>query len=493
MTERKRQAAYLLQRTQMTPRAWPTSAYRGGAGLGHNRVVEVAMVLSLVSTAAIVGSLMVVHASSAGWGRRLGVRSVGWLPVAVASVALATMGCGTPELPSAASSPLGQTPIVAPGGSATPSTFPSPMASTPLPTPTNSPGSTSSVDQAGIFPGGLWALRGSTLLVSADAGANWRRSTIPIRFDPLRISIFVLDRTHAWSVTPGPGSTEFTGSANDALHLIVHRTSDGGGTWQQSTVPGSYPGTGPQLVFVDTLRGYLLCSALRPSNGRSTVLRTDDGGRSWSVAGTGDWLGSMFAASDPTTVWAGAEVESGPIMRPLLDVSRDGGRTWTPIPLPALGDALPPGQGGADRFLPEPPEFFDASRGIVSISSANSDSSVTTFYRTDDGGRTWTKAGQLAYLAWVGQAMLTARTWLIPRSDRSGLEATADGGATWQPVASHAAPPDEQVDWIGAIDTTHAAMLVSGPQAGSELLLTADAGRTWLPAGFDAAATAPGG
>lgn len=339
-------------------------------------------------------------------------------------------------------------------------------------------------DQAGTFRGGLWATRGSTLSISTDAGASWQRSTIPTAAVYLGTGVFVLDRAHAWSITPGPGSTPFDGSSSDVLHLVVHRTADGGRTWQQATVPGNYAGTGEQLVFVDAQHGYLMCSAIRGSTGLSTVLRTDDGGRTWSVAGTGNWLGSRFNVSDSTTLWAGAEQEAGPVVHPLLDVSRDGGRTWVPAVLPGVVGPSAQGMGGAMRYLVEPPLFLDALTGTVAIVSAGANGTLTTFYRTSDGGRTWSKVGDLRLAAAAGPALLDARAWLLPVQNPTGLEATADGGVTWHALAPSGLPANSWIDWIAGVDGTHAAALVSGPwyPAPDELFLSSDAGRSWRPA-----------
>jgi photosystem II stability/assembly factor-like uncharacterized protein len=342
----------------------------------------------------------------------------------------------------------------------------------------------STADRAGTFVGGLWAIRGSTLFISTDAGATWHTGTIPMASGALGTAAFVLDPEHAWSVTPGPDSTPFDGSPTDVLSLVVHRTTDGGKTWQQSMAPGNYPGTIQRLVFVDALHGYLMCSAIRQSSGLSTVLRTDDGGRTWSVAGSGAWLGSMFAASDAHTVWAGAEQEAGPVIHPVLDVSRDGGRTWETAALPGL--VGPSNQGGVMHYLTEPPLFLDANNGIVAIAANNPApvGTVTTFYRTTDGGRTWSKAGDLGADVSYGPAVLDARDWLVPVQNSTSLEATSDAGTTWHTVITSGLPVDSQVTWIGGLDATHAAALVAGP-SGLELLITADAARSWKPAVLD--------
>ena len=86
--------------------------------------------------------------------------------------------------------------------------------------------------------------------------------------------------------------------------------------------------------------GYLLAAEERISNGISTVLRTSDGGTTWEVTGSLPGLGSMFAVSDSLTLWAGSQPVAGGVGHPLLDVSRDGGRTWSEAQLPGIAGKL---------------------------------------------------------------------------------------------------------------------------------------------------------
>jgi hypothetical protein len=402
---------------------------------------------------------------------------------AIAAVLVIAVGLGL--RPGGFLSPAGPSP------SPTLSSQPSPSSAGPSPSPSAPPPADSVVDEAGTFAGGgVWAVHGDTLLVSTDAGATWRRSSIPasgvIPGSGVIAPTFVLDPDHAWSVTYGPGSTEQSGSATDVLDLVVHRTVDGGQTWHQSDVPGNYAGAIPSIVFVDAQHGFLLCSATRQSFGVSTALRTDDGGATWSVAGKGDWLGSMFTASDASTLWSGAEQEAGPVAHPLLDVSRDGGARWQDARLPGLEGRT----GGADLWLAGPPVFSDPANGFVAVVSSNPDGNpATKIYRTVDGGRSWSIVADQPVEASAEVAPLGAEHWLLPVDNPIGLLVTADGGKTWQHRTLSMLTIDQWMTWIGAVDGSHAAALVPtehsslGPLA---LFLSADAGQTWQPADLGA-------
>jgi len=56
-----------------------------------------------------------------------------------------------------------------------------------------------------IRSGGLWAIKGSALLVSTDYGQTWRAHSIPERSEHARRpALFMLDADHAWSITGRP-------------------------------------------------------------------------------------------------------------------------------------------------------------------------------------------------------------------------------------------------------------------------------------------------
>jgi photosystem II stability/assembly factor-like uncharacterized protein len=371
-------------------------------------------------------------------------------------------------------------------------------ASAPVTSPTDGPTASpapdaSTVDLAGTFAGGgLWAVSGDRLLTSTDAGATWRTGSVPVGrqvsgvdMGPLRVA-FVLDADHAWTVTAGAGSTAFNAAPTDALKLVVSRTSDGGGSWTTVRVPGSYPGAIIELVFIDRLHGYLLCAATRMSLGGSTVLRTDDGGATWIVAGNVPTLGSQLAASDASTVWAGAEQEAGPTMHPILDVSRDGGRTWQEVRLPGLEGRV----GGAQTYLPGPPLFLDPRTGFVTVVTSEADGTTTTrILETSDGGRTWTETARQPVAASAGLVILDATHWLLPTYNTFGLQATDDGGATWLALAPTGSPNGGWITWAGGLGSGAVAAIEPSNNTSlgpAWLEVSTDGGRTWHTAMFAA-------
>ena len=185
-------------------------------------------------------------------------------------------------------------------------------------------------------------------------------------------SVFVLDATHAWSASPGPGSTPYDGQGPpiDKLHVVVSRSSDGGKTWRSVSVPGDWGGSEPVLAFADASHGYLLLAGLR-GGGASGVFATADGGATWRLMGGSSSigrLGSIFGVTSSQTLWSGNQGDAGPVGRPILDVSRDGGRTWSDARLPGLiGDIY------VNDTLVAPPVItgLNGAVAVLAESSAN--------------------------------------------------------------------------------------------------------------------------
>ncbi len=366
------------------------------------------------------------------------------------------------------------------------------------PTASAEPDATSGqIDAAGATgSGAIWAVRGDVLEISADFGKTWRIGSIPLpRPETIGRVHFVLDADHAWSLTVAAGSGDGDGGQGptfDHVHLIVNRTSDGGRSWQQAPVPGDYPDTSRSLFFLDPAQGFLMISGGRTNEGSSTVLRTDDGGASWAIVRTVPAtetatvtapasLGSQITATDARTIWAGAQGEAGPVDHPILDVSRDGGLSWSRVPLPGLIDRW----GGTSNVPLGPPVFLDAQTGFFALTPAEFPSGETLIFGTRDGGRSWSRLSTLPAALGVPIAFADARHWLAAEQGLPEvIDATDDGGKSWHaiPTTGLSAGGLEQ---LAMLDPAHGfGVLLTQGNSGmpSFLLLTSDGGRTWVPA-----------
>lgn len=341
---------------------------------------------------------------------------------------------------------------------------------------------TTAIDDGGTFgAGGLWATRGSDLLLSVDEGASWtQRSLEPgvaldITSGNVLSSVFVLDADHVWTAQPGPGSTVPYGGQGpefDHLHVVVSRTTNGGATWQTVSIPGDWGGTQPVLSFADARHGFLLLSGLR-GGPEGTLFASNDGGGTWEQMGAVDGVGSIFAASDATTLWAGNEGDAGPVGRPILDVSRDGGVTWSDARLPGLiGDIF------VNDTLVAPP-VFDGEIGAVAVLAGSTDDPPDArFYRTTDGGRTWLLAARPdAEQGATSFAVIDPMHFII--FDSSGLQTTSDGGTTWQRSSSSGLGSATRIHFWNRLSGVAIVQIRNGDAPAAGVDRTTDGGATW--------------
>lgn len=163
------------------------------------------------------------------------------------------------------------------------------------------------------------------------------------------------------------------------------------------------------------------------------ILRSVDGGRSWSPLPVRQDAMGMAAAADGSIIIAGHLV---------FQASRDGGATWAPInaDLPSLDIH------GFARSLEDPSRMWAhlAEGGV---------------YESIDYGVTWTKAydGNVAALTAIRGG---DRDALIGIESFRGLVKSSDGGRTWAavgtpptaPVTSVAVTPDGRILILGGTD-----------------------------------------
>jgi photosystem II stability/assembly factor-like uncharacterized protein len=344
------------------------------------------------------------------------------------------------------------------------------------------PDAAAAVDAVGTFPkGGLWLRAGPTVWMSTDGARSWRSIGLP----DLPIDLEVVDESTLWTVSPVAGSVwPYGGNGEqDVLNLVVARTADGGATWQSFAVGGNFGGEQPVIRFANSREGYLLCAGLRGGQG-SRLLVTSDGGAMWdeipftqeppagnSVPGT---LGAVFAVGPDRSLWAGSTGDAGPVARPILDVSRDGGRTWLDARLPGLvGDT-----SASDHVLAAPTFFGDD--GVVAV-GVSGDPSAIRIYRTADGGRMWTRLadrGDTIYEAAI--AAPSRRDWLV--AARESLSGTNDAGETWQTLPAEGLPHGIFEGLAFADPNSGIALVAVGDgEPPRRLYATRDGGRSWNP------------
>ena len=273
---------------------------------------------------------------------------------------------------------------------------------------------------------------GGGLLHSTDGGLTWAEQPTGTGAD-------------LWIVQFVDGLHGFAAGAS-----AVISTADGGATWKDMTPPAALADEYWDMSFGDALHGWVTTTD-------GAVLRTTDGGVTWTRKSLGSGVGEVACDYvDATHGWAIAD--GGRVWK-----TADGGATWT---RPA-GAIDPASQWGVV-------DFWDARHGwIWGYSQRQED--VFLLY-TADGGAHWRPS---VGASWISDLVPVSpsEAWTIESGDALWLESTVvghttDGGRHWAttPLSMPAAPYS-----IGTRGDDICAV-------GDGVIVSGDAGRSWLPA-----------
>ncbi len=255
---------------------------------------------------------------------------------------------------------------------------------------------------------------------------------------------------------PG-GQTPFAGG-------LVARTVDGGATWQVARLPGTVP---TQVLFLNAQTGFAVAghpSSSSQASGpfglgaQNLVLRSGDGGRTWSAAlaaqGTVTHItqgpsGAVWAAVSGTCTssactgeilaaqaapgatwstlwtapgavlavrsqgqhaWALVGVPDGSGSQVQVYSSADGGQHWSELATLPTGQEMsylsPASQVQAQLQFTSPQDGWATLFSLASCAMHGCD--VSDVYRTTDGGRTWTKDNAPTIGCQVGTVLAAA-------------------------------------------------------------------------------------
>jgi photosystem II stability/assembly factor-like uncharacterized protein len=146
--------------------------------------------------------------------------------------------------------------------------------------------------------------------------------------------------------------------------------------------------------------------------------------------------------------------------------SADSGKTWQPLQL-----ALPAGQEKS-MLTVEPPRFFDEKHAVM-LARATGDPSAQIFYRSQDGGSSWTPSPPVTQIGLV--SLVSAQDWVI--WDGGALRFTHDAGQTWPEIAPDI-NLDQKITALQFIDLQNGwALSMEGET--TRLYRTGDGGKTW--------------
>jgi photosystem II stability/assembly factor-like uncharacterized protein len=215
---------------------------------------------------------------------------------------------------------------------------------------------------------------------TTDGGVNWTEvfthepgESKSLPESGHKAGITFLDLNHGW----------IGGDIPMTDYFYFYYTTDGAAAWAQETditLPAEYSGSFLEVrqpIFVGGAAGYLPVRVLTvDSDFYLLIYRTDDGGQTWVFQGAVEGAvqgndGVSFYAPDSGWIAAGTS----------LYHSTDNGLTWSPM----ASSGIP----ASETLLKV--DFVDAEHGWVLGTPDSSTWSPLNFYRTTDGGATWTK------------------------------------------------------------------------------------------------------
>ncbi|MCM2270379.1 MAG: hypothetical protein NDJ75_09775 [Thermoanaerobaculia bacterium] len=318
-------------------------------------------------------------------------------------------------------------------------------------------GGTSDLYDLALAPGGvLWAATEDGLLKSADGGATWTRADRGTGRYWLK----------AIAVDPRDGARLVAGAGGDGIYA----SRDGGANWTPS-------GTGLHAAWGERLWGAPGSASLFAQ--LSIGLFRHDG-RGWSevTAPFSDGKkaevdGFLFDAASPQTIYA---FDTSKYFR-----STDGGARWQEVEQkgPSMRDMM---KGSLDS-----PEFASMAqeRGnpkVLYAGAWSNDGPGTSVYKTTDGGKKWTPAGQgLPGGERVERLRAGAAGTLFAVVDDHGVFRTTDGGASWSPAG--AGLPDAELHEL-AVHPGQTDRLFAATEKG--LYVSIDSGASWSRVGVGA-------
>ena len=259
--------------------------------------------------------------------------------------------------------------------------------------PVVSPGSPTTFNELAAVPGGtVWGVGNGCVLKSTDVGRHWKRLTRPFGL----VAVAALSARQAWAV----------GEKGRILH-----TADGGAHWTKQT--SGVKVNLSHVVFVDARHGWA-------SGDKGTLVRTIDGGRHWlhqhvHAAGSAS-IGPLSFADDRHGL-ALADLLHARMLR-----TSNGGRTWSVSKLPI------------DSDRPTAAMLLDATHALlIAFNPITIDPTVghnAHFWTTGDGGATWQRGTDLPS-GDLYESIARSGAQLCAVGSFGSVATSKDGGGAW--------------------------------------------------------------
>ena len=259
---------------------------------------------------------------------------------------------------------------------------------------------------------------GGTVLRTGDGGATWQTLNIPgaEKLDFRDIDAVSEQTAYVLSIGSGEASR-------------IYKTTDAGKTWTLQFTNTDPKAFFDAMAFWDANRGIAFSDSV---DGQLIILRTTNGGTTWTrvpAAGLPPALEGegAFAASGTNVTVAGRDhVWIGTSKSRVLR-STDGGLTWSAATTPlATGDS-------AGIFSID---FRDTEHGIVVGGDYRKESeAIDNAAITNDGGRTWSAVKGLSGFRSVVSYLPGASTPTLVAVGPQSADQSADDARTWAPMS----------------------------------------------------------
>ena len=260
-------------------------------------------------------------------------------------------------------------------------------------------------------------------------------------------------------------------------HGTVLRTTNGGTTWTLATIPGASHLDLRGIAATSSTVAHAMSIA-----DSSRIFRTVDGGRTWSLRYMSLRKGSFFDAIrffDPKHGIVMSDPVDG---RFLLVTTNDGGETWQEVP----AERLPPCLPGERAYAASGSGIATFGRHVWFVSGGAATARV---FHSTDRGTTWTvsdspiRAGirtagifSIAFRDAM-HGVIAGGDYRQPALRGRNIALTSDGGATWTVVDSATSPMGFR-SAVAFVPGTNGKRLVAVGLNGTDI--SSDGGRTWV-------------
>jgi photosystem II stability/assembly factor-like uncharacterized protein len=265
----------------------------------------------------------------------------------------------------------------------------------------------------------------------------------------------------------------------------VIRTDDGGATWSRLEIPDSGALDFRDIDAVDDRTAYVLSIG---EGDASRIFKTSDAGRTWTLQFRNDNPRAFFDAMafrDPRTGFAVSDSVDG---RMMVLTTTDGGAHWS-----AIANGLPPALQGEGAYAASGTNIAIGQRQVWIGTSAS------RVVRSTDSGRTWTvtntplptsSSAGIFSIAFADdkRGVVVGGDYKVESGAMNTAAITIDGGQTWTAVAGLGGFRSA----VAFIPSRPGTVVAVGPSGAD---YSTDSGRTWQPiqgSGFHTLAVARG-